>query len=169
MPELNVFNDDTSLIDGALINTAIQLLVKCFTHSGKDDRINFNYLKVLKKYALENGEEDLSEIYLKFYNARNKIISHDELNYPNNIVGITIDTLGNACDITALIVSTHYVLFNNKTLLLRIIAITLSYCSEQLEHMKKLLVEKYNTMSPKPILSKIDSNRLSEFGAFNRW
>ena len=80
------FKEDTSLIDGALINTAIQLLVRCFTKSGNNDRMRFDEIKVFKKYAMQNGEEDLSEIYLKFYNARNKVISHDELNYTNNIV-----------------------------------------------------------------------------------
>ena len=163
------FNKDTSLIDGALINTAIQLLVRCFTKSGSDDRMQFNYFKVFKKYAVQNGEEDLSEIYLKFYNARNKVISHDELNYTNNIVGITMDDSGNACDITELTVSTHYVYEQNKSLLLRLLRVATAYCSEQLEHIKNQLIEKYNATSPKPVFSIIDSKRLSGFGAFNKW
>ena len=163
------FKEDTSLIDGALINTAIQLLVRCFTKSVNNDRMRFDEIKVFKKYAMQNGEEDLSEIYLKFYNARNKVISHDELNYTNNIVGITIDNFGNACDITELTVSTHYVFEKNKELLIRLINIASAYCSEQLENIKNMLIKKYNASSPKPKFPAIDAERLSEFGAYNRW
>lgn len=163
------FNEDTTLIDGALINTAIQLLVRCFTKSGQDDRMKFDYIKVFKKYAVQIGETELSDIYLKFYDARNKVISHDELNYMNNIVGIIINNSGNACDITELTVSTHYVYERNKQLLLRLIHVATAYCAEQLDGIKKQLIEKYNATSPKPTLPKIDTARISEFVAFNRW
>ena len=106
---------------------------------------------------------------MNFYNARNKVISHDELNYMNNIVGITINNSGNACDITELTVSTHYVYERNKKLLLRLIHVAIEYCSEQLNGMKNQLIEKYNAIFPKPVLPEIDTARLSAFGSFNRW
>ena len=47
------FNEDTTLIDGALINTAIQLLIRCFTKSGQDDRMKFDHIKVFKNMQPE--------------------------------------------------------------------------------------------------------------------
>ena len=89
--------------------------------------------------------------------------------YTNNIVGITMDNSGNACDITELTVSTHYVYEQNKALLIRLLRVATAYCSEQLEYIKNQLIEKYNATSPKPVFPIIDSKRLSGFGAFNKW
>jgi len=61
------FTPDTVLIDGALINMSIQLLIRWFTKLGKNDRIKFDESKVFKTYAIEIGELDLSRTYLQFY------------------------------------------------------------------------------------------------------
>lgn len=163
------FAEDTTLIDGALINTAIQLLVRCFTKSGLNDRMKFDENKVFKRYALQIGEADLSQTYLQFYNARNKVISHDELNYANNIVGITVDSDDVACDMTWLIVSAKYAYKQNRDLLLRLIAVASKYCNDQINSVKNQLINRYNQMKRKPILMPIDSVRLTEFEAFNVW
>lgn len=163
------FASDTTLIDGALMNTAIQLLVRCFTKSSVSDRLKFDEQKVFKKFALEIGEADLYGTYMQFYQARNKVISHDELNYSNNIVGITVDPNGMACDITHLTVSTRYVYKRNKELLLRLINIASQYCDRQVKSVSDILIEKYNQTQPKPSLSKIDPERLEEFESFNTW
>lgn len=163
------FSKASTLIDGTLMNTAIQLLVRCFTKSGINDRIKFDENKVFKNYALQIGESDLSQTYLQFYNARNKVISHDELNYSNNVVGITVDADDVACDITHLTVATRYVYEKNRDLLLRLITIASKYCDIQLDKVKLLLIDKYNEMECKPILAPIDSARLAEFEAFNVW
>jgi len=163
------FNNDTTLIDGALMNTAIQLLVRCFTKSGASDRLKFDEQKVFKKFALDIGESDVLRIYMQFYQARNKVISHDELNYSNNIVGLTVNPAGVACDITHLTVSTRYVYKQNKDLLLRLISIASQYCELQIASVKECLIEKYNQTEPKPILDKIERARLESFEAFNVW
>jgi len=163
------FSEDSTLIDGALMNTAIQLLVRCFTKSGIHDRMKFDENKVFKKYALQIGEADLSQTYLQFYNARNKVISHDELNYSNNVVGITVDSNDVAYDITHLTVATKYVYKQNRDLLLRLIAIASKYCDSQLDGLEQQLIDGYNQMEHKPVLAPIDSARLAEFEAFNVW
>lgn len=163
------FSNDTALIDGALMNTAIQLLVRCFTKSGASDRLKFDEQKVFKKFALDIGESDMLRTYLQFYQARNKVISHDELNYSNNIVGLTVNPDGVACDITHLTVSTRYVYKKNKDLLLRLISIASQYCELQIASVRDRLIEKYNQIEPKPALDKIGHTRLEEFEAFNIW
>jgi len=167
--EQMLFNVDTSLIDGALMNTAIQLLVRCFTKSNTADRLKFDEYKVFKKYAKEIGESDLHNTYMQFYQARNKVISHDELNYSHNIVGLTVTPDKTACDVTYLAVSTRYVYKKNKDLLLRLINISSRYCDAQILDVGNLLVEKYNLAQPKPNLARIDRARLEEFESFNAW
>ena len=49
------FGESTSLIDGALINSAIQLLVKCFTNPSGKGRPGLNATKVFQVYASEIG------------------------------------------------------------------------------------------------------------------
>ena len=163
------FNKDTTLIDGALINSAIQLLVRCFTKSGKEDRLKFDEVYVFEKYSISIGEENLYKQYMQFYVARNKVLSHDELNYHNNIVGITIDLHGTAQDITPITVSTTYVYKQNKDLLKRLINIAHRYAEEQISTVEKLLIDRYNACDPKPILSPIDSTRLGTFDSWNSW
>ena len=50
------FAKDTSLIDGALINSSIQLLVKCFTNPSGRGRLNLDFKKVFRSYAQRIGE-----------------------------------------------------------------------------------------------------------------
>ena len=65
------FGESTSLIDGALINSSIQLLVKCFSNPSGDGRPNLDSTKVFRTFAKSIGEEDLTKQFSQFYYARN--------------------------------------------------------------------------------------------------
>lgn len=163
------FQKDTTLIDGALINSAIQLLIRCFTHTSKDDRLKFDSTKVFRAFAQSIGEVDLTDKFDQFYNIRNKVLSHDELNYHNNIVGITIDSQGVAQDIAQITVSTTYVYKENRDLLKRLLNVAQNYAEEQLSAVEQILIDKYNECVPKPKLSPIDPKKLGSLNSWNHW
>lgn len=163
------FGRDSKLIDGALINSAIQLLVRCFTKTSREDRIKFDEVKVFGKYAESIGEERCIDQYRKFYDIRNKVLSHDELNYHNNIVGITVDLCGNAQDIASITVNTHYVYKENRELLKHLINIAYKFAEEQVRNVEEILIEKYNACEPKPLLHPIDISKLGSPDSWNSW
>ena len=66
------FNTGTSLIDGALINSAIQILVKCFSNPSNMGRRCLDSTKVFRKHAESIGENDLTTLFAKFYAERFK-------------------------------------------------------------------------------------------------
>lgn len=149
------FNPDTSLIDDALINTAIQLLVKCFSNPSNKGRKNLDYVKIFRIFAKSIGEDDLTQHFSKFYHARNEVVSHDQAGFNENLIGITIDIDQNiAVDIMDITVRTTYLYKQNQILLKRIISIAQKYVSLQLDQIKQKLIEWYNanddiiTLSP---------------------
>ena len=148
------FGDSTSLIDGALINSSIQLLVKCFSNPSGKGRPNLNSDKVFCSFARSIGEEDLTKQFSQFYDARNKVISHDQLNYSENIVGLTVDRAVNqAVDVAEITVRTRYLYKQNQKMLLRMVDVVLKYLDCQIESIKSYLIEQYNR--EKPILKTI--------------
>ena len=143
------FGESTSLIDGALINSSIQLLVKCFSNPSGDGRPNLDSTKVFRTFAKSIGEEDLTKQFSQFYYARNKVISHDQLNFTENIVGITVNNAtGIAEDIAEITVRTGYLYQENQKLLLRMVRIVLKFLDCQIESIKNYLIEEYNREKP---------------------
>lgn len=143
------FGENTSLIDGALINSSIQLLVKCFSNPSGKGRPNLNSQKVFCTFAKSIGEEDLTKQFLQFYDARNKVISHDQLNYSENIVGVTVNrATGLAEDIAEVTVRTRFRYEKNQKTLLRMVHILSRYLNFQIESIKSFLIEKYNQVQP---------------------
>lgn len=137
-------NNGTTLIDGALINSSIQLLIKCFTNGDGKGRKQLNYKKVYVTYAKTKGETDLERIYLQFYNARNKTIVHDENDYIDSIIGLTVNMeTGEAEELSPLIIRRRYLYKQNKELLKKILDVALSYVDEQLEIMESSIIEMY--------------------------
>ena len=143
------FEKDSSLIDGALINSSIQLLVKSFSNPSGKGRPNLDSIKVFRTFAKSIGEEDLTKQFSQFYDARNKVISHDQLNYSESIVGVTINQVtGQAEDIAELTIRTRFLYEQNQKTLLRMIHIVLRYLDSQIESIKSFLIEKYNREKP---------------------
>ena len=148
------FREDTSLIDGALINSAIQLLVKCFASQNKNGRRPLNSNRVFVKHAKKMGECDLSKQYAQFYNARNQTLSHDQHNFKENIVGITVDLKNNTAEeIVAFTVRTGYLYKENQQLLLRLINVVQSFLEEQKIEIENMIVDEFNKLSPRPSLN----------------
>lgn len=54
------FRSDTSVIDGTLINSAMQLLIKCFTNPSNKGRRCLEHKMVFGTYAKQIGEQDLT-------------------------------------------------------------------------------------------------------------
>lgn len=150
------FQQDTSLIDGALINSAIQLLVKCFANPQENGRRRLDVQKVLCKYSKKMGEVDLTKQFGQFYTARNKVISHDELDFKTNIVGLAVNkSSGMAEDIAGLTLRTGYLYAQNQKILLRMVNVVSSYINDQLSGLDMRLIEEYNKEKHKPHLSTI--------------
>lgn len=144
-----LFEEDTSLIDGALINSSIQLLVKCFSNPSGKSRRNLDSNKVFRIFAKKIGEEDLTKQFSQFYDARNRVISHDQINYAENIVGLTVNRLtGYAEDIVEITIRTRYLFEQNQRMLLRMVDIVLKYLDCQIRSIKSSLIEKYNQERP---------------------
>lgn len=150
------FQTDTSLIDGALINSAVQLLVKCFSNPSNMGRCCLDSKKVFRKYAKEIGEQDLTGLFSKFYDARNTVICHDQYNYKENIVGLAVNKItGIAEEIAEITVRTGYLYKQNQEILLRLIRVALSYVETQREELKSKLIAEYNEATAKPELHTV--------------
>lgn len=147
------FDENTSLIDGALINSAIQLLVKCFSNPSGKGRLRLDANKVFRAYAKSIGEEDLTKQFLQFYNARNEVISHDQNVFMENIIGLTVNlSTGLAVDIAEITVRKGFIYKQNHEVLLRMVHILLKYLQSQIEEIRESLIENYNDLSEKPNL-----------------
>lgn len=139
------FQDCSSLIDDSLINTAIQLLVKCFSNPSGKGRTNLDSCKVFRIFAKKIGEKDLTELFSDFYNARNKTISHDEKGFIDNAIGITVDIVsGKAVDITAITVRKVFLFKENQQNLKKLIFVAKKYVDFQCDCVGNKMLEWYN-------------------------
>lgn len=155
------FQQDTSLIDGALLNSAIQVLVKCFSNPSNMGRCCLDQTKVFRKYAKTIGEQDLTGSFLKFYNARNTIIAHDQINHKENIIGLVVEN--NTCqaeDIAEITIGTELLYKQNQETLHRLIKIAKSYVDNQIQGLRIMIISEYNEANPKPNLSKIECENI---------
>ncbi|MBE6113260.1 MAG: hypothetical protein E7195_09685 [Peptococcaceae bacterium] len=150
------FSENSTLIDGALINSAIQLLVKCFSNPQEMGRSRLDDKKVFRRFAKETIKEDLTEQFAKFYEARNKVISHDQIEYKNNIVGLVINKENNhAEDIAAITIKTTYLYKQNQEILLKLVKVVNNYIDSQLEKLNKQFINDYNNSVIKPNLKLV--------------
>ena len=150
------FCDSTSLVDGALINSAIQLLIKCFTNPSGKGRSKLDEVKVFRTFAQKIGEVDFTRQFSQYYDARNHVISHDQMNFTENIIGLVVNsTDGSAEDIAELTIRTGYLYKQNQETLLRMVQVVLKYLDEQIIGLKQSLLEEYNGLPGKPDLTKI--------------
>lgn len=156
------FNEGTSLIDGALINSAIQILVKCFSNPSNQGRRCLDSTKVFRKHAESIGEKDLTSLFAKFYEARNTVISHDQYNYKESIVGLAVNkSTGAAEEITELTIRIGYLYKQNQENLLRLIKVTLSYIETQMEEIQSKLIKQYNEATIKPELKNVNCENIT--------
>lgn len=161
------FNQDNSLIDDTLINTAIQLLVRCFSNPSNKGRKKLDYVKVFRSFSHSIGEDDFTQQFSKFYNARNEVISHDQAGFYENLIGITIDVDKNiAVDITDITFRTTYLYQQNQVVLKKLISIAQKYVSEQLDQIKQKLIDWYNTNDDKITLKPLEKPNAERFNAW---
>lgn len=161
------FSEDTSLIDDTLINTAIQLLVRCFSNPSNKGRKKLDYVKVFRGFSRSIGEDDFTQQFSKFYNARNEVISHDQAGFYENLIGITIDVDKNiAVDITDITIRTTYLYQQNQVVLKKLISIAQKYVSEQLDQIKQKLIDWYNTNDDKITLKPLEKPNAERFNAW---
>lgn len=150
------FDENTTLIDGSLMNSAIQLLVRCFSNPRGEGRNNLNSVKVFRIFAKEIGEEDLTEIFKQFYDARNQVIVHDQLNYKDNIIGLAVNNnSGMADEVATVTIRTGYLYKKNQLFLLRLVDVVTKYIDVKLEEQSKYLISEYNSEEIKPVLDVI--------------
>ena len=150
------FDECTSLIDGSLINSSIQILIKCFSNPSGKGRHKLDETKVFRIFAKKIGEEDLTTQFSQFYTARNKVISHDQLNFSENIIGLVVNpTTGIAEDVAEITVRIGYLYKQNQELLLKMVHIVLKYLDEQIMGVRQTLLKEYNGLTEKPDLNNI--------------
>lgn len=140
------FSEGTTLIDGALMNSAIQLLVKCFTNSAGKGRAQLNHEKVFDAFSKSTGRKSYLPQYLDFYNFRRRSISHDQDDFKDNIVGITVDTLDvKPVEITYINVRRKFLYKQNADILKELLTIALEFINDQKQHIENRLIEHYRT------------------------
>lgn len=155
------FGESTSLIDGALINSAIQLLVKCFSNPSNKGRKCLDSKKVFRTYAQKIGEEGLTKQFAQFYHARNTVISHDQVNYDENIVGLAVHVDSEiAKDIAELTIRTGYLYAQNQKILLRMVKVVSNYIDEQITELRQKFIDEYNGASGKPVLRVVSCENI---------
>lgn len=161
------FNSNTSLIDDSLINTAIQLLVKCFSNPSNKGRKKLDFVKVFRSFSNSIGESDFTQQFSKFYDARNEVISHDQAGFFENLIGITIDIDKNiAVDIMDITLRTDFLYKQNQVLLQQIISVAQKYVTAQLDQIKKKIIEWYNTNSDVLTLSPFEQPDVERYNAW---
>ena len=151
------FHEGTTLIDGALINSAIQLLTKCFSNPENKGRGQLNENKVFRKFAKEIGEQDLTAQFQQIRDARNQVIAHDQLDFKGNIIGLAVNKNSReAEDIATFAIRTQYLYQKNQQLLLRMIDITMKFVDSQIKEQEKMILNAYNSLEVKPELQPIE-------------
>ena len=156
MEYAEAYLNQTSLIDGSLINSSIQILIKCFSNPSGKGRHKLDETKVFRTFAKKIGEEDLTRQFSQFYTARNKVISHDQLNFSENVIGLVVNpTTGIAEDVAEITVRTGYLYKQNQELLLKMVHIVLKYLDDQIMGLKQTLLKEYNGLTEKPDLNNI--------------
>lgn len=139
------FSKETSLIDGVLINTAIQLLVRCFSNPSNRGRRKLSYIKVFRKYSMSIGQGDLTEQFSMFYDIRNEVIAHDQNDYQNNLVGLIVEKeTRRAVDVADITLRTTYLYKQNQEILRRLITVAQKYTNLKIDELKQNIVEWYN-------------------------
>lgn len=142
------FSEDSTLIDGALINSAIQLLVKCFTNSAGKGRAQLNHKKVFDDFAKGTGRKSYLSQYLEFYNIRRRSIAHDEIDFKDNIVGITVDMQDiKPVEIIYINVRRKFLYKQNADILKELLTITLEFINYQKQNIENRLMEHYKAKS----------------------
>lgn len=153
------FSEGTTLIDGALINSAIQLLVKCFTNPAGKGRSQLNEKKVFDRFAQSSVKKSYLTQYFDFYNMRRRSLAHDESDFKDNMVGVTVDTRDcKPVEIAYINMRRKFLYKQNADILKEMIAIALEFINEQKQQIENKLIEHY---SAKPF-SEISQYKLMD-------
>ncbi len=84
------------------------------------------------------------------------MISHDQLNFSENIIGLVVNpTTGIAEDVAEITVRIGYLYKQNQELLLKMVHIVLKYLDEQIMGVRQTLLKEYNGLTEKPDLNNI--------------
>ena len=143
------FKENTSLIDGCLINTSILILVKLFTNPCNQGRVHLDEVKVLRSFSEKNGKKDYTKLFRKFYDARNEVIAHDQNDYKKNILGVTVEkTTQKAVELCPIAIKTRYLYEENQQILKEMFEVIKLYISEQLMELEAKILEEYNENIP---------------------
>ena len=163
------FGESTSLIDGALINSAIQLMVRCFTNPQGKGRNSLNETKVFHIHAQEMGKPSFINKYNQFFEARRKNLAHDEDAYKDNIIGLTFDLSENKpLEIQTISVRTGYLFKQNADDIVQMADIALDYIDKQKKSIEIKFMEYFANINNEMIL-KLEEVSLPEVIAINRW
>lgn len=139
------FSENTTLIDGALINSAIQLLVKCFTNPAGKGRSQLDGKKVFETFAQGTGRRSYLAQYFDFYNVRRRSLAHDDSDFKDNMVGITIDIRDcKPVEIAYITLRRKFLYKQNADILKEMITIALEFIRGQKQTIENKLIEHYS-------------------------
>ena len=72
-------------------------------------------VKVLRNFSKKNGKKDYTKLFRKFYDARNEVIAHDQNDYKENILGVTVEkTTQKAVELCPIAIRTRYLYEENQ-------------------------------------------------------
>lgn len=163
------YSENTTLIDGALINSAIQLLVKCFNNSGGKGRAQLDFKKIFDSFAKSIGKPSYLKQYNKLRDIRNQTLAHDENDFKENKVGISIDTHeGKIVEITHIKIRQKFLYEQNANVLKEMIEIALKFIDGQKQEIESVLIDYFGK---KPLSEISQYNLLDCKGAdsINAW
>ena len=136
------FDEHTSLIDGALINSAIQLLIKCFTNPSGKGRPNLSPQRIFQSFAEEIGKQNYLRQYNQFYAARNTSIVHDQEDYLDNRIGLTVDNENRDLqEITSITNRRKFLYKQNAKIMREMLEIVLKYIEREKAEKEKILLD----------------------------
>ncbi|WP_339279457.1 hypothetical protein NYE40_05235 [Paenibacillus sp. FSL W8-1187] len=139
---------DSTLIDGALINSAIQLLVKCFSNPGGKGRSQIDAKQVFDSFAKSIGKNSYLKQFNDLRDIRNRTLAHDEGDFRDSKVGITVDVYTQKpVEIAQVYMRRKFLYKENAVILRDMITIAVEYISDQKQKIEKIMMDHYGTKS----------------------
>ena len=146
------FHKNTFLVDVCLFYTSIQILVRLFSNPKNKGRFCLDDSKVLRTFSKQKGFKDYSIPFKQFYDIRNQIIAHDQIDFKKTLIGITVDKRSNkAVDLCYVGVKSTFLKKENHLLLKEIFGVIKLYISDQLELLKNKIIAEYNAHPPEKL------------------
>lgn len=128
-------------VNQILIDSTIQLLIKCYSSTKNNGRIQLNSNQVFNNFS--NQKDHLIEYFNLYKDQRNQIISHDEKNYLDHQLYIVLNDLGEVNDLRLIGKHMHFFTEDTIRILSDLLDISINYCNEQINKVKEKIKQEF--------------------------